>query len=83
MLICRNDEGVHGQRKVGNPCSVKKSYEPLEGNILIRSEASHMFFKIKQQLFANEPKGGPQQAVWGTFLEVCLRSRNSNIHPCL
>jgi len=21
MLICRNYEGVHGQRKVGNPCS--------------------------------------------------------------
>jgi len=20
MLICRNAEGVHGQRKVGNPC---------------------------------------------------------------
>jgi len=35
-----------------------------------------MFVKIKQQLFANEPKGAPQQAVWGTFLRVCL-------HPCL
>jgi len=22
MLICRNAEGVHGQRKVGNPCSI-------------------------------------------------------------
>jgi len=21
MLICRNDEGVHGQRNVGNPCT--------------------------------------------------------------
>jgi len=21
MLICRNDEGVHGPGKVGNPCS--------------------------------------------------------------
>jgi len=21
MLICRNAEGVHGKRKVGNPCS--------------------------------------------------------------
>jgi len=21
MFICRNAEGVHGQRKVGNPCS--------------------------------------------------------------
>jgi len=21
MLICRNTEGVHSQRKVGNPCS--------------------------------------------------------------
>jgi len=21
MLICRNVEGVHGQKKVGNPCS--------------------------------------------------------------
>jgi len=39
-----------------------------------------MFFKIKQQLFANEPKGAPQQVVWGTFLRVCLSPRNSNIH---
>jgi len=30
-----------------------------------------MFLKIKQKLFANEPKGAPQQAVWETFLEVC------------
>jgi len=27
----------------------------------MRSEASHMLFKIKQQLFANVPKGAPQQ----------------------
>jgi len=29
-----------------------------------------MFFKMKQQLFANV---GPQQLFWGTFLRVCLR----------
>ena len=70
------------RERLGTPVLLKKTYEPLEGKILIRSEASHMFFKIKQQLFANEPKGAPQQAVWGTFLRVCLRPRNSNIHPC-
>jgi len=28
---------------------------------LISSEASHMFFKIKQRLCTNVPKGAPQQ----------------------
>jgi len=42
-----------------------------------------MFFKMKQQLFANVPKGGPQQLFLGTFLRVCLRPLYSNIHPCL
>jgi len=25
MLICRNDEGVDGHGKVGNPCSITSS----------------------------------------------------------
>jgi len=41
-----------------------------------------MLFKIKQQLFANEPNGAPQ-LYWGTFLRVCLSPLNSNIHPCV
>ena len=29
MLICRNAEGVHGKKKVGNPCcSARKSSRP-------------------------------------------------------
>jgi len=39
---------------------------------------------MKQQLFANEPKGAPQQLFWGTFLRVCLRplSVRLDFNPC-
>jgi len=49
---------------------------------LMRSEASHTFFEIKQKLHANVPKGAPQ-LFWGTFLRVFFRRLKSNIHPCL
>ena len=49
---------------------------------LVRSGASHMFFKTKQQfsLCANLPKGALQQLFWGALLRVCLRPLNYNIH---
>jgi len=28
MLICRNAEGVHGKKKVGNPCIIATHYNP-------------------------------------------------------
>jgi len=30
MLICQNADGVHGKRKVGNPCTNRMSLSPLE-----------------------------------------------------
>jgi len=55
-----------------------KTYKLLQSYILIRSETSHMLFRIKQQLFANVPNGAPQ-LYWGTFLRVCFRPLNSNM----
>jgi len=40
-------------------------------------------FQNKATIVCQWAKGAPQQAVWGIFLRVCLRPRNSNIHPCL
>jgi len=37
MLICRNAEGVHGQTKVGNPCS-----KPLHQRIVGYSPCTHI-----------------------------------------
>jgi len=31
VLICRNAEGVHGHRKVGNPCA-----NPLPQNLMLK-----------------------------------------------
>jgi len=33
MLICKNAEGVHGQKKVGNPC-YKQYYANLTHSII-------------------------------------------------
>ena len=58
---------------------VKKLINHSEATL--RSAASHMLSKIKQQLFANVTKGAPQQLFQGNFLRVCLGPLNSNISP--
>jgi len=38
ILICRHAEGVHGQRKVGNPCSRPRAGLNKELNLALRAK---------------------------------------------
>ena len=43
MLICRNAEGVHGKKKVGNPCSTACQAKPVVfPNMFIKQQAQEV-----------------------------------------
>jgi len=49
MLICRNAEGVHGKRKVENPCSSRKQVQAL---LKTYSNNSHSTPHMRNAMFA-------------------------------
>ena len=46
MLICRNAEGVHGKKKVGNPCKVEQR---IDSRTLVIVNASESISKARNK----------------------------------